>query len=118
MVASGQAADILGNAGGDDARVARDVEQSSRRVVVVTDEVQVAVVRALDAVAPQRESLRVDAGQLPERRERGAVARSENDDVEWQLGRHLSSANTAPVRVSRSIPPRTFTRPARIASTR
>src|SRR4051812_48131385 len=44
------------------------------------------MVRALDAVATHGESLCVDADQLTERRERGAVAGGENDDVEWQFG--------------------------------
>src|SRR3954469_1409156 len=85
MVVYGQSR-RLGDARGHDARIARDVEQPSRRVVVVTDEVQVTIVRALDAVATHRKSLGVDADQLTERRERGTVAGGENDDVEWQLG--------------------------------
>src|SRR5947209_6334727 len=51
-----------------EARVVGDVEQSAGRVVIVTDKIQSVAIRARDPVAPYRESLRVDADQLSERR--------------------------------------------------
>ena len=54
-------------------RIARNVEQSSSCVVVVTDEVESFLVRTGDAIVTQRESLGVDADQLAERRERGSA---------------------------------------------
>jgi hypothetical protein len=80
---------VARHAGGDrspdEPCVTGDVEQTTRRVVVVPDEEEARLIGARHAVRPQCEPALVDADEPVQQIERGRVAGGEDDVVEWLL---------------------------------
>jgi hypothetical protein len=71
---------------GGEPRVARDVQQTAAGVVVVTDDVQVGLIDAHDAIAPSGKTAVVEPHEIPEYADRGSISCCEDHLVERALG--------------------------------
>ena len=98
----------------DDPRVAADVVQAAPDVVVVPDEVQVALVGADDTVVAARESAAIELDQRPEHTDGRAIAGCENHGIERLLRGHHRIGRRRPV--NPMTPPCNAIVPARSAS--
>jgi hypothetical protein len=68
----------------DDSRVAADVVNRALDAVVVSDEVQIALIVAHDTIVPFGEAASIDLNQRTEHADGRAEASREDDRVEWR----------------------------------